>query len=143
MTRTLTYGDSGNTASDDDGAGTVLTHIYDSTDRLVEIKQGAATVAAYLHNAKGQRVAKTIGATTTHYVYGPGGLIAEADGATGAARRNMSGSAACRWPTSRAGRSTTSTPTTSTPPSASPPPTAPWSGTPTTAPSARPRSAAR
>ena len=84
--RTLAYGTSGNTASDDDGAGTVLTKLYDSTDRLAEVKNGAATVAAYLHNAQGQRVAKTVGAAVTHYIYDLGGnLIAEADGGTGGA----------------------------------------------------------
>jgi RHS repeat-associated protein len=43
-------------------------------------------VADYLHNAGGQRVAKTVGAAATHYVYDMGGnLIAEADGGTGVA----------------------------------------------------------
>lgn len=67
ITRTLGYSASGNTESDDSGAGTVLTNLYDSTDRLAEVKQGAATVATYLHNAAGQRVAKTVGAAVTHY----------------------------------------------------------------------------
>jgi RHS repeat-associated protein len=87
IVRTLGYSASGNTDSDDDGLGTVLTKLYDSTDRLNEVKQGAAAVAAYLHNAQGQRVAKTVGVAVTHYVYDLGGnLIAEADGGTGAAQ---------------------------------------------------------
>ena len=86
-TRTLTYGDSGNTASDDDGAGAVLGFAYDSTDRLVGVSQGAAVLGAYTHNAMGQRVAKTAGGATTHFLYGLSGrLLAEHSGGGGVAR---------------------------------------------------------
>ena len=86
-TRTLTYGDSGNTASDDDGAGAVLDFSYDSTDRLVGVSQGAAVLGAYTHNALGQRVAKTAGGATTHFLHGLSGrLLAEHSGGGGVAR---------------------------------------------------------
>ena len=86
-TRTLTYGDSGNTASDDDGAGAVLGFAYDSTDRLVGVSQGAAVLGAYTHNAMGQRVAKTAGGATTHFLHGLSGrLLAEHSGGGGVAR---------------------------------------------------------
>jgi len=83
--RTLGYSDSGNTETDDDGLGTVRTLGYDLADRLVSVADGTGTLGEYLHNAMGQRVQKTVGATTTHYLYDLSGrLIAEADGATGA-----------------------------------------------------------
>ena len=86
-TRTLTYGDSGNTASDDDGVGAVLDFAYDSTDRLVGVSQGAAVLGAYTHNALGQRVAKTAGGATTHFLHGLSGrLLAEHSGGGGVAR---------------------------------------------------------
>jgi len=94
-TRALGYSASGNTDSDNDGAGTVRTLSYDSADRLTSVSDGSGTLGIYLHNALGQRVRKTVGATTTHYLYDLSGrLIAEADGATGAlvsARRKPPG----------------------------------------------------
>ena len=83
-TRLLGYSASGNTATDDRAAAANRDYIYDSTDRLVQVDEGTAALATYLHNPGGQRIAKTVGATTTHYQYGSGGnLIGEADGATG------------------------------------------------------------
>jgi RHS repeat-associated protein len=89
VVRSLGYSDSGNTASDDrDDGSRAWTLTYDSSDRLVEVAQGGSPIGEYLHNAMGQRVAKTVGAGTTHYVYDlSGNLIGEAGEATGLTQR--------------------------------------------------------
>ncbi|KKK63885.1 hypothetical protein LCGC14_2989780, partial [marine sediment metagenome] len=46
-----------------------FTYVYDDKDRLVEVKQGATTVATYSYNNLGQRISKTVGANTTTYTY--------------------------------------------------------------------------
>ncbi len=87
VSRILGYSASGNTATDDRGASPDWTLAYDSTDRLVQVDEGSATLASYVHNAMGQRVAKTAGGATMHYLYGlSGNIIGEADGDTGAAQ---------------------------------------------------------
>ena len=84
-TRLLGYSASGNTASDDRAAAANRTYSYNSTDRLTQVDEGGLPLATYLHNPGGQRIAKTVGATATHYLYGSGGkLIGETDGETGA-----------------------------------------------------------
>ncbi|MCG8433990.1 MAG: DUF6531 domain-containing protein, partial [Gammaproteobacteria bacterium] len=70
-----------------DAAGNITdngqyTYIYDDRNRLVEVKDGANTVATYTYNAMGQRVKKIAGPDTTLYHYDQNGLlIAESDGA--------------------------------------------------------------
>lgn len=82
VVRTLGYSDSGNTATDDGGLGAARSFAYDSTDRLASVSQGTAVLGSYRHNALGQRVSKTAGGVTTHFIYDLSGrLIAEHDGA--------------------------------------------------------------
>ena len=49
-------------------------YVWDSTGRLTEVKISSSTVGAYTYNAYNQRTKKVAG-TTTHYVYGAGGLL--------------------------------------------------------------------
>jgi len=84
VVHTLGYSASGNTETDDDGLGTVRTLSYDSTDRLVTASEGTMVLGQYVHNTLGQRVSKTAGGVTTHYIYDLSGrLIAEHDGVDG------------------------------------------------------------
>ncbi|KKN17281.1 hypothetical protein LCGC14_0967420, partial [marine sediment metagenome] len=46
-----------------------FTYVYDDKDRLVEVKQGASTIATYTYNNLGQRISKTVGANATTYTY--------------------------------------------------------------------------
>ena len=56
-----------------------------STGGLERFRRGA-TLASYVYNAEGQRVAKTAGGATQHFIYGPdGALLGVYDAATGAA----------------------------------------------------------
>ena len=76
MTRSFTYGASGNVTLDDlGGSGTVLT--YNSLDRLVRVSAGAVTLVDYVYAATGQRAIKTTPTATTHYLYDPGGAFVE------------------------------------------------------------------
>ena len=60
--------------------GGLRTYSYDDTGRLDEVFDSGVPVASYVHNAHGQRVAKTVGTDTTVYVYDLNGrLIAEHD----------------------------------------------------------------
>ena len=71
----------GSVSQDDRGSGTPYDLTHNDEGRLVEIAQGLTTLASYKHNAFGQRVVKTAGATTTHYHYDDAGrLIAESNG---------------------------------------------------------------
>ncbi|WP_089725806.1 RHS repeat-associated core domain-containing protein [Candidatus Thiosymbion oneisti] len=78
-----------------DAAGNLIqddrfTYIYNQANRLAEVKQGTATIATYLYNAEGQRVVKTVGGRTSHFLYGPGGqLLGVYDAATGDAREEI------------------------------------------------------
>jgi RHS repeat-associated protein len=77
--RTFAYDPNGNITSD----GT-LTFIYDQSNQLTEVEQGANSLAEYAYNGLGQRVIKQVGANTTVYHYDlDGKLIAESllDGA--------------------------------------------------------------
>ena len=76
-TRSYTYDGAGNPT-----AIGGLTYTYNNANRLVAIKNGSTTVASYLVNALGQRAQKTVGATTTRFVYDEQGhLLGEYDGA--------------------------------------------------------------
>ncbi|MCB2263769.1 MAG: DUF6531 domain-containing protein [Candidatus Thiosymbion ectosymbiont of Robbea hypermnestra] len=74
-----TYDAAGNLVQDDR-----FTYVYNQANRLAEVRQGTATIATYLYNAEGQRVAKTLGGQTSHFLYGPEGqLLGVYDAATG------------------------------------------------------------
>lgn len=65
------------------GDGAVI-YTYSGRNRLVNVKQGSATIATYQYNALGQRVAKTAGGASTLFAYDNAGhLMGEYDG-TGA-----------------------------------------------------------
>ena len=74
----VSYDAVGNTTSD-----ASLNYVYSGRNRLVEAKQGTSTVAAYKHNAFGERVAKTLGGTTTTFVYDEDGHLLGEYAATG------------------------------------------------------------
>lgn len=53
---------------------------YDARGRLAAVTQGSATVASYAYNAFAERVTKTVGSSTTHFIYDlQNRLVAEAD----------------------------------------------------------------
>jgi RHS repeat-associated protein len=71
--RTFAYDPNGNITGD----GT-LNFIYDQNNQLIEVEQGANSLAEYAYNGLGQRVSKQAGANTTVYHYDlDGKLIAE------------------------------------------------------------------
>ncbi len=54
--------------------------LYNQNNRLIEVQEGAATIASYTYNGLGQRVIKQAGGVTTFYHYElNGNLIAESD----------------------------------------------------------------
>ncbi len=86
-TRSLAYSPTGNLASDDHGNGTALSFTYDLSDRMVQVANQNQPLASYAYNFLGQRVAKTTSSTITHFLYDRAGhLVAESNGATGAAQ---------------------------------------------------------
>ncbi len=70
-----------------DGAGNPTlvngrTHTYNLANRLTKLTDGATVVATYKVNALGQRISKTVGSTTTRFVYDDQGrLLGEYDNA--------------------------------------------------------------
>ncbi len=86
-TRSLAYSPTGNVATDNRGSGTALSFTYDLSDRMVQVANQNQPLASYAHNFTGQRVAKTTSSTITHFLYDrTGHLLAESNGATGAAQ---------------------------------------------------------
>lgn len=74
ISRSYSYDSSGNATGD----GT-NTFGYSGSGRLISVSGGAS--ASYAHNALGERVKKTVGLTTTYFVYDEAGhLIGEYDG---------------------------------------------------------------
>jgi len=64
---------------------------------MVQVANLNLPLASYAYNFLGQRVAKTTPSTVTHFLYGRAGhLLAESNGATGAAQTSISGSTT--WP---------------------------------------------
>jgi YD repeat-containing protein len=61
----VTYDANGNTTAD----GTGRTYVYDAWNRLVAVKSGSNTLAAYGYNALGERITETHGTTTTDLYY--------------------------------------------------------------------------
>ncbi len=68
-TRTFGYTLAGNTSNDDRGGAGALNFIYGNRNRLGSVTSGASTVATYKYAARGERVSKTVGSTTTHFHY--------------------------------------------------------------------------
>jgi RHS repeat-associated protein len=87
VTRSLTYSPTGNVTSDNRGNGTALSFTYDLSDRMVQVANQNQPLATYAYDFVGQRAAKTTPSATTQFVYdGIGRLLAESNGATGAAQ---------------------------------------------------------
>ncbi len=87
VTRSLGYSPTGNVASDNRGSGTALSFTYDLSDRLVLVQNQNQPLAGYAQNFMGQRVAKIMSSTITYFLYDRAGhLLAESNGATGAAQ---------------------------------------------------------
>ncbi|MDO3384918.1 RHS repeat-associated core domain-containing protein [Gilvimarinus sp. SDUM040013] len=58
------------------------TFTYNVRNRLAQVERNSAVIAQYQHNGKGERVVKTAGGNTTHFVYDlMGNIIVEANGA--------------------------------------------------------------
>jgi RHS repeat-associated protein len=70
---TVSYDANGNTTAD--GSGN--TYVYDAWDRLVAVKNGGTTLAAYGYNGLGERVTETHGSTTTDLYYSAGWQVLE------------------------------------------------------------------
>src|SRR5205085_7786263 len=62
-------------------SGTAYTLAYDFEGRLTSITQGGSTVS-FSYDVLGRRYSRTAGGTTTEFFYGPGGILAEKQGAT-------------------------------------------------------------
>ena len=80
-TRSFTYDAAGNAITDDFVGGPSLALAYDDTGRLSSVDDGAAALAAYAHNAFGQRVRRAAAGLIEHIGYDRAGRrIAESDG---------------------------------------------------------------
>ncbi|MDD3813989.1 MAG: RHS domain-containing protein [Desulfocapsaceae bacterium] len=62
--KTPTYDANGNMITD----GT-FTFTYDGLNRIIQVEKQSATVATYGYDSSNRRIRKTVGATTTHYLY--------------------------------------------------------------------------
>ena len=62
--KAYSYDANGNMTSD----GT-FTFVYDTLNRLVKVENQGATVASYGYDSANRRISKTVGETTTHYLY--------------------------------------------------------------------------
>lgn len=63
-------------------AGTSYGFGYNQRNRLGVVQQNQSTIATYVYNAPGERVAKTLNGTTERYNYGPGNQLLSEYGAT-------------------------------------------------------------
>ena len=70
--KSFTYDGNGNQTGDG-----VNTFEWDAENRLVTVKQGATTIAAFTYDGSGRRVTKTAGGVTTTYVYDRGNVAEE------------------------------------------------------------------
>ena len=78
---TFDYDANGNTISKSDGTNTT-TFVYDTTDRLIEVKDtNGVTVARYGYDPFGRRLWKEVNNSKTYFLYADEGLIAEANSA--------------------------------------------------------------
>jgi len=53
------------------------TYIYDCESRLIEVKQGEATIVTYAYDFKGRRVRKSVGASVTQFSYDGDKIISD------------------------------------------------------------------
>lgn len=79
---TLEYDVNGNTVRKTDD-GQVTEYVYDASNRMVAVKNGAGTtIAKYSYDPFGRRILKDVGGTKTYFLYSDEGLVGEYD-ATG------------------------------------------------------------
>jgi RHS repeat-associated protein len=79
-TRQMSYTAAGALASNDNGAGTVLSFAYNQQNRLAQVASNGIGLAQYQENFLGERVAKSTAAGITQFHYDRAGrLIAESD----------------------------------------------------------------
>lgn len=71
-----TYDSNGNLVGRAEG-GITRAFVYDSQDRLIEVKEGTDSIAAYAYDANGRRVAKTASGQTTRFLYDGQQILAE------------------------------------------------------------------
>jgi RHS repeat-associated protein len=84
-------------ATDPRGGGNVTTlytggpqAAYDAENRVSSVTESSITGISYLYDGEGRRVQKTVGITTTEYVYGASGeLVAECGGTAPAANTTL------------------------------------------------------
>ncbi len=60
-------------------AGVTTDYVYNSDNRLIEVKQGATTIATYSYDPFGLRISKNVAGVVTYFMYADEGLIAEFD----------------------------------------------------------------
>jgi RHS repeat-associated protein len=86
--RSFTYLPTGQVSGDTRDPSDAYVYTYNQTGRLASAALNGSTVGAYLVNGLEQRVAKTVGSTTTHYIFDRfGHLLSEANGSTGAIQK--------------------------------------------------------
>ncbi|CFU06544.1 YD repeat-containing protein [Burkholderia pseudomallei] len=56
-------------------AGSTYGYVYNQRNRLAAVQQNQATVATYTYNARGERIAKTVGGVTTNFDYNEAGQM--------------------------------------------------------------------
>jgi RHS repeat-associated protein len=78
--KTYAYDDHGNLISDGDSD-----YQWDDHNRLASIRSGGSTIASFAYDCFGRRTSKTIGSTTTGFVYDHHNAVQELLGATSAA----------------------------------------------------------
>ena len=84
-TRSFTHDANGNLTSDG-----VKTYFWDAANRLVEVKQGTTTLAAFTYDGEGRRASKSAGGVTISYVY-EGPQFLEERPSAGSAKRYVYG----------------------------------------------------
>lgn len=81
-TATRTYDANGSTTGNA-AAGTTTTYVYNGRGRMTSVQVAGAIAGTYVYNALDERVAKTVGSTTTRFVYDTSSqLVSEASGTT-------------------------------------------------------------
>lgn len=75
--RTLSYDDNGNLTSDG-----VRSYVWNVRNQLVEIREGASTLATFGYDPLGRRVVRTEGGVTTQYLYDGQNAVQEMVGGT-------------------------------------------------------------
>jgi YD repeat-containing protein len=86
--RSFSYLPTGQVSNDTRDPTHAYVYTYNQTGRLASATLNGATAGTYLVNGMEQRVVKTVGSTTTHFIFDRlGHLLAEANGTTGATQK--------------------------------------------------------